>query len=77
LNTDSLFRSEVGALVVFVAHVELGDAEIFVDPFVVTLNVLGLGKFAMDGGAFGRIIAVKGSVVGAGRVSVVAAAAGA
>jgi hypothetical protein len=41
------------------------------------LDVLGLGKFAMDGGAFGRIIAVEGWVVGVGRVSVVAAAAGA
>jgi hypothetical protein len=77
LDFDGILRAKIGALVIFVAHVELCDAEIFVDALVVALDVLGLRKFAMDGGSFGRIIAIEGWVVGVGRVGVVAAAAGA
>jgi len=74
LDLDGIFRAEVGALVVFIPHVELCYVEIFVDALVVALDMLGFGKFAMDGGAFGRIVALEGWIVGVSWVGVVAAA---
>jgi hypothetical protein len=53
LGFDGILRSEVGALQVVVAHVELGDSEIFVDTLVVGLNTRYFREFAMDGTAFG------------------------
>ena len=78
LNADSILGAEVGALIVFVAQIELCDGEIFIDALVVGLNPFDLGKFAMNGGAFGRIrrIAFCGWVVGSG-VGIVATGTGA
>jgi len=72
LNADGLFGAEVGALVVFVVHVELRDVEVFVDAFVVALYSFWLGESAMDGGAFGGTgrIAVGGGVSGGSGVGV-------
>ena len=55
LNADGIFGAEVGALIVFVVHVKLCDVEVFVDAFIVSLDFLYLGEFAVNGGAFGRI----------------------
>lgn len=77
LDLDGIFCAEVGALVVFIPHVELCYAEVFIDALVVALDMLGFGKFAMDRGAFGRIVAFEGLIVGMSWVGVVVAAAGA
>jgi hypothetical protein len=80
LDGNGIFGAEVGALIVFVAQIELCHGEIFVYAFVVGLDSLDLGKFAMDGGAFGRIrrVASFGGWVVVGRgIGVVAAGAGA
>jgi len=74
LHVDRVFGPEIGALVVFVAEVELCDVEIFVYALVIGLNSFDLWELAMDGGAFGRIAAggrVFGRVVTGRRVGVV------
>ena len=53
LDFNGVLGAEVGTLQVVVAHVELGDFEIFVDPLVVGLDTRDLGEFAMDRAAFG------------------------
>jgi hypothetical protein len=54
LYLNGIFGAEISALKVFVVQVELRNLEVFVDAFVVRLNVLDFGKrVAMDGGAFG------------------------
>jgi hypothetical protein len=53
LGFDGILRAEVGALQVVVAHVELGDSEVFVDALVVGLNTRYFRELAMDGTAFG------------------------
>lgn len=72
LNGNGFFGAEVGALIVFVAHIKLCDAEVLVDALVVGLNLLDLGELAVDGGPFGHITVGVGGEVG--RKSGVAAA---
>ena len=79
LDVDGVLRTKVGALIVFVAQIELCYGEIFVDAFVIGLHSFNLREFAMNGGAFGGIrrIAFGGGVVGGGGVGIVAAGTGA
>ena len=63
LDGNGIFGAEVGALIVFVAHIELCDVEVFVNTLVVGLDSLDLGEFPVDGGSFGHIsVGVGGSV---------------
>jgi hypothetical protein len=59
-------------LIVLVVHIKLCDIEVFVDALVVAQHSFDLGKFAMNGGAFGRIrrIAFGGGVAGGSSVRV-------
>ena len=68
LNVDRIFGAEVGALIVFIIQIKLRDRKVFVDAFVVGLNSFDLGKFAMNGCAFGGIgrISRGGGVAGVG-----------
>ena len=63
LDVDGVFGAEIGALVVFVAHVELGDVEVFVDALVVGLDRLTLGSLRwteLPSGIGGSALAVSG-----------------
>ena len=49
LDGDGVFGAEIGALVVFVVHVELCDVDVFVDTLVVGLDFFDFGEFVAGG----------------------------